>query len=159
MIVRKRVVKLATELIPDAVLGIFTSGHNKVVGGVPVTGKHNTIVSFPLNLLVSWQGWLNNEVLVTAVKNSITVWGPYKAVDRLSTLDNLGTEHTATRPGLDLTILSGSCKSAFITPLDADNGGHVSLSDALFDATSLADKFEGAIAAGKGENLLVSLAW
>ena len=48
-------------------------------------------MGLPRDLLVTRQGWLNDQVLVATVKNSVTIWGPDKAVDGLATLNDLGT--------------------------------------------------------------------
>lgn len=158
MIVWQRVVQLAAKLIPDAILAVFAGGDDKVISRVPITGQDNAIVCLPADLLVSRQGGLNNEVLVAAVQNSITVWRPDQAVDRLAALNDLSSEHAAARPGLDLTILTSGGKSALVAPLDANDGGHVRLADAFLDSSSLADELEGAIATGEGKNLLRTLA-
>ena len=74
VIVRKRVVKLSTKLIPNAIFAIFSGGYDKVVGRVPVTSKNDTIVSLPANLLVgTWQGRLNDQVLVAVVQDGIAI--------------------------------------------------------------------------------------
>jgi hypothetical protein len=82
---------------------------------------------FPLDLLVARKSGDDGEVLVRAVEDGVTLRRPAQAVDRLTALNNLRAHHTATRPGLDLTVFSSSCESSFITPLDADDGGLVSL--------------------------------
>ena len=76
MIVRERVVELAAELIPHAVLAVLSSGDNQVVCGVPIASKDDSIVSLPADLLVSRQGRLDDQVLVAAVKDSVTVGRP-----------------------------------------------------------------------------------
>jgi hypothetical protein len=81
----------------------------------------------PLDLLVARKSGDDGEVLVRAVEDGVTLRRPAQAVDRLTALNNLRAHHTATRPGLDLTVFSSSCESSFITPLDADDGGLVSL--------------------------------
>ena len=49
MIIGQGVVKLTAKLVPDAILAVLTSRDDQVVGGAPIAGKHNTIVSFPVN--------------------------------------------------------------------------------------------------------------
>ena len=73
MVIRQRVVKLSTELVPDAILRVFTSRNNQIVGRVPVACQNDAIVSFPANLLVSRQSWFNDQVLVTAVENGVAI--------------------------------------------------------------------------------------
>ena len=158
MIVWQRVVQLAAKLIPDTILAVFTCGDDKVISRVPITGQDNAIVCLPADLLVARQGGLNNEVLVAAVQNSIAIWRPDQAVNRFAALNNLSSEHTATRPGLDLTILTSGGKRAFVAPLDANDGGHVRLTDAFLDSSSFADELEGAVTAGESKNLLSTLA-
>ena len=95
VVVGERVVQLTAELIPDTVLAVFTGRDDEVVGGVPVASEDNTIVRLPLDLLVTWEGGLNDQVLVAAVQDGIAVWGPDETIDRLASLDHLGTEHTS----------------------------------------------------------------
>ena len=76
MIVREGVVELAAELIPHAVLAVLASGDNQVVCGVPIASKDDSIVSLPADLLVSRQGRLDDQVLVAAVKDSVTIRRP-----------------------------------------------------------------------------------
>ena len=76
MIVREGVVELAAELIPHAVLAILSSGDNQVVCGVPIASKDDSIVSLPADLLVSRQGRLDDQVLVAAVQDGVTIRRP-----------------------------------------------------------------------------------
>ena len=76
MIVREGVVELAAELIPHAVLAILSSGDNQVVCGVPIASKDDSIVSLPADLLVTRQGRLDDQVLVAAVQDGVTVGRP-----------------------------------------------------------------------------------
>ena len=76
MIVREGVVELAAELIPHAVLAVLSSGDNQVVCGVPIASKNDSIVSLPADLLVSRQGRLDDQVLVAAVQDGVTVGRP-----------------------------------------------------------------------------------
>ena len=94
-------------------------------------------MGLPLHLLVARQGRDDGEVLVRAVEDGVILRRPDQAVNRLTALNHLRAHHTATRPGLDLAVFSGSCESSFITPLDADDGGLVSLGDTLLNASRL----------------------
>ena len=76
MIVREGVVELAAELIPHAVLAILSSGDNQVVCGVPIASKDDSIVSLPADLLVTRQGRLDDQVLVAAVQDGVTIRRP-----------------------------------------------------------------------------------
>ena len=84
-------------------------------------------MSLPLHLLVSGKRRDNGQVLIAAVEKRIIFGRPDKAVDWLSALYNLRTKHAAATPSLDLAIFTCSCQSAFVAPLDADDGGLMSL--------------------------------
>ena len=142
MIVGQRIVQLASKLIPDAVFAVFSCRDDQVIGRVPVACKDYTIVGLPGNLLVPRQCWLDDQVLVAAVENSVAIGRPNEAVDGLATLNYLRTKHATTRPSLDLSVLSRCSQSALVAPLEADNGGQVSFTDILFDSASLADELE-----------------
>ena len=89
MIIGKRIVKLATELIPNAIFAVFTSRDNKIVGWIPIACKYNSIMCFPGNLLVSRERRLNDQVLIATVENSIAIWGPDQTINGFTALNNL----------------------------------------------------------------------
>lgn len=93
MIVRQGVVELAAELIPHAILAVFSRGDNQVVCGVPIASKDDSIVGLPADLLVSRQGRLDDQVLVATVKDGVTVGRPDQAVNWFAALDDLSSEH------------------------------------------------------------------
>ena len=89
MIIGKRIVKLATELIPNAIFAVFTGRDDKIVGWIPIAGKYNSIMSFPGNLLVSRERRLYDQVLIATVENSIAIWGPDQTINGFTALNNL----------------------------------------------------------------------
>ena len=47
---------MAAILVPDTVLAVLTTRDDEVVGWVPVAAEDDTVVSLPLDLLVTWKG-------------------------------------------------------------------------------------------------------
>ena len=64
MVVWLRVVELTPILVPNSVLAILSARNDEVVGGVPVTAQYNSVMCFPLNLLVSWKSRDDRQILV-----------------------------------------------------------------------------------------------
>jgi hypothetical protein len=60
VVIGERGVELATILIPDTVLAVFTTADDQVAGWIPVCLKHNAIMGLPLDLFVSRQGRNDN---------------------------------------------------------------------------------------------------
>ena len=114
-------------------------------------------MSLPLDLLVARESWLDDQVLVCAVKDGIVLRRPHDTVDRLATLNDLRSHHSSSRPGLDLTVFTGCSQRSFITPFNANYGGRVSglrSGDVLLDSAGLADELERTVSASKGKDLL-----
>ena len=115
-------------------------------------------MGLPRDLLVTRQGWLNDQVLIATVEDSVTIWGPDEAVDGLASLDDLGAKHATTRPSLDLAILASCGQCALIAPFHANDCSHVRLADTFLDASRTTHKLEGAIRASQREYFLVAFA-
>ena len=88
-------------------------------------------------MFVSGKGWNDSEHLILTVEKGVTLRGPAEAVDGFTAIDDGGTEHATSGPGLDLTVLTRSRESTFIRPLNADDSTVVSFGDALLDTCLL----------------------
>ena len=122
VVIRRRVIKLSTVLIPNSVLAIFTARNDQIVGRVPVTPEDYSIMGFPLGLFVSWESWKDSQHLLRSVEDRIVFWAPAHAIDSFAAVDDLRSECTSSRPYFDLTIFSSSGKGGtFITPFDRNN--------------------------------------
>lgn len=114
-------------------------------------------MGLPLDLLVSGESRYDDQILVAGIEDGVVLWGPHQAVDGFTALDNLGSHHATSGPGLDLAVLTRGREGAFITPSDANDGGLVSLGHVLLDSAGLRDQLEGAIGAGERQDLLGAL--
>lgn len=90
-----RVVELSTVLIPDSILAILTARDDQIVCRIPVASKDDSVVGFPLGLLVSWEGWKDGQHLLRSVEDRIVLWAPAHAVDSFGAVDHLRSECTS----------------------------------------------------------------
>ena len=117
MIIRERRVQLSPVLVPYPVFAVLSTGDNEVVTWVPVTTKDYSVMSFPLDLLISRNGRQNDQVLVGAIEDLVILWAPAHAINWLVALNQGRSEHTSLGPDLDLAILSrGGQSSSFVAP-------------------------------------------
>jgi hypothetical protein len=106
MVVRLGVIELATILIPNSVLAVLSGRDDKVVGWVPVTSKHYTVMGFPVDLLIAWESWDDSQIFVRAVQYGIVLGAPANTIDWFVSIDELRTKHTSSGPNLDLSVFS-----------------------------------------------------
>ena len=112
-------------------------------------------MSFPLDLLAAWLGWLDRQVLVRAVQNRVILGAPYDTIDWLTRVHKLRSKLCTSGPDLDLTILtSGGKGSTLITPFDSNNCRCMGLSLRLLNPAFFVHNSEGAIGAPEGKYLL-----
>ena len=58
--------KLNLKHLPYFILAILSSGDNLIIASIPVTAEHDSIMSFPLNLLLSGLDRLHMDHLIRA---------------------------------------------------------------------------------------------
>ena len=152
------VIKLASILIPNSIFAIFTTRDYQVVWGIPITAEDNSIMSFPLNVLVGGHCWDDCQVFVLSVEYWVVLRIPADSINRLTSLKKLWAHHSIFTPDLDRTILTGCSESStFIRPLDRNNGALMGFSHILLNSTSFWNKFYSAISATYCEEFTGSL--